>query len=372
MKKRLLVFASVITLCFVFSISKLSAQNQEYWREGFEPSPVTGTACDLITTSPTVTGGAYFNGNAGVWYGFNVYRTTGTGCPAGNNHVRYKNISGVTDSGYLVTPIVNFGIKELHFLRARASRSHTIYVTSDTLATTTNWTLVVGTPSSAVTVTCVDTTVMINSATAKRLKIISRPGTDTDIDSLWITSFSQILPVKFASISANRLNGLAKINWNIETEINTANYVIERSVDGANFSAIGAVDANNAGKYNFIDAASSDATSYYRIKAVDKDGSFAYSAVVFTTGDKQIATVTVYPNPITNKQVNVQLANLSKGNYSIEVYNNLGQAILSKAIQFDGGTTSLSLQLPISVNTGLYRLSVSNGVTRINKTISVQ
>ena len=44
--------------------------------------------------------------------------------------------SGV-DTAYVVTPIVGFGIKELHFFRTRASRGFGIYVTIDTLATTT-------------------------------------------------------------------------------------------------------------------------------------------------------------------------------------------------------------------------------------------
>ncbi|MFC4231138.1 T9SS type A sorting domain-containing protein [Parasediminibacterium paludis] len=181
-----------------------------------------------------------------------------------------------------------------------------------------------------------------------------------------------ILPVKFANISANKVSGIVKVSWNIETEINAASYTVERSVDGVSFIAIGTVVASNAGTYNFIDASSASATNYYRIKAVDRDGSFAYSAVVTTAADITTAAVNVYPNPIINKQVSVQLSNLIKGSYNIELFNNLGQAILSKAIQFDGGTTTFSLQLPISLNAGLYRLSVSNDATRINKTISVQ
>lgn len=185
------------------------------------------------------------------------------------------------------------------------------------------------------------------------------------------TTPSNTLPVTFDKISATKTTNGINIAWTILSEINTENYVVERSANGTSFSAVGSVDATNAGKYAYNDVSASG-NNYYRIKAIDKDGSFAYSAVVFTAADTKTATVTVYPNPITNKQVNVQLSNLSKGNYSIEVYNNLGQAILSKAIQFDGGSTSLSLQLPTSVNAGLYRLSVSNGVTRISKTISVQ
>ena len=86
-------------LSFVlFTLLSLNAisQNQVYWKEGFQPDATP--ACDLGTVAPTVTGGNYFNGNAGSWYGFNVYSTTGpTGsCPTGasNSHVRYKNISG--------------------------------------------------------------------------------------------------------------------------------------------------------------------------------------------------------------------------------------------------------------------------------------
>lgn len=375
MKKRLLTVTSVFALTLIFCTSNVNAQNQEYWREGFQSeqgSTLPTTNPTSITPTPTTNVEYYFSGVGGSWWGRNVYSTTGTGCPSGNSHPRFRNMgtTGTFDSGALVTPVVNFGIQEFHFLRARASRTYSIWVTSDTSALTSSWTLVALLPSWANT-TCADTTVVIGSATAKRLKIVTRPGLDVDIDSVYLTSVTQILPVKFANVSVSKVNSLTKISWNIESEINAANYVVERSVNGTSFSPVEIITTTNAGKYSYIDL-SALGSNYYRIKAVDKDGSYTYSAVVFTVADTKTAAVTVYPNPITNKQVNVQLSNLSKGSYSIEVYNNLGQAILSKAIQLDGGTTSLSLQLPTSVNAGLYRLSVSNGVTKINKTISVQ
>lgn len=181
------------------------------------------------------------------------------------------------------------------------------------------------------------------------------------------------LPLSFLNVSADVKAAGVQISWNTSNEINVANYSVEKSIDGRSFTSIATVLAKNnaTNSYNVIDPSITGA-AYYRIKAIDKDGSYTYSAVVFTVADTKTAAVTVYPNPITNKQVNVQLSNLSKGSYNIEVYNNLGQVILSKAIQFDGGTTSLSLQLPTNLNAGLYRLSVSNGVTKFNKTISVQ
>lgn len=375
MNKRLLKLLTLITLCVVVNCVDATAQNQVYWREGFEPapSPATLQACNLTTTIPTSSGGFYFNGNTGVWYGFNVFRTTGTGCPAGNNHVRYRNIIGVTDSGYLVTPIVNFGIKELHFLRARVSRFYSVWVTSDTLATTTNWTPVTPIRSFAGTQTCTDTTILINSATAKRMKLVCTPGLDTDIDSLFITSFAAIvLPVKFSSLAVSTNNGLAKVIWNIETAINTQNYEVQRSADGINFTTIGTVTATNTAKYTYIDAAATNTSNYYRIKAVDNDGTFLYSQVVHSVGKMQVPNLTVYPNPVINKQLNIQLSNLSEGSYQLKVFNTLGQVILNKAVQFVGGTTSFNLQLPTSTNAGLYKLAVSNGVTSFDKTLYVQ
>jgi hypothetical protein len=117
MKKNLRKFLLIAITSFI-GVTAFS-QNQVYWKEGFEPSPgdTSIPKCNLVTAAPTATGGTYFSGNGGVWYGKNVYRTTGTGCPAGNNHIRFKNISGVTDSGYLVTPIVNTELELLDHIQ---------------------------------------------------------------------------------------------------------------------------------------------------------------------------------------------------------------------------------------------------------------
>ncbi|MBP9214451.1 MAG: T9SS type A sorting domain-containing protein [Chitinophagaceae bacterium] len=359
---------TLVSLLSLFCVAGLNAQNQEYWREGFNPED----GCDLGTVAPTVTGGTYFIGGIGTWYAFNVYRTTGTGCPAGNNHVRYKNISGVTDSGYLVTPIVNFGINELHFLRARASRSYTIWMTSDTSALTSNWTVVDLARSSAATVTCVDTTIMVNSATAKRLKIVGRPGTDTDVDSIWITSFSAIVPVKFGAVNASLTNGLAKISWDVLLEINTEKYYIERSANGTEFATVGSFSANNAKAYSFIDAAPLNVTGFYRIKAVDKDGKLSYSNIVRLNSKKSDPEVMVTPNPITNGTVNLQLNNFTKSTYTISLFDASGRIAFTNKLNVEAGSSAQTLQLSNTIAKGMYQLQITNGSTKINKAVVVQ
>jgi hypothetical protein len=357
-------------LAFVLLSLNSMAQNQEYWREGFEPSATP--ACNLGTVSPTATGGLYFNGNVGSWYGFNVYRTTGTGCPAGNNHVRYKNISGVTDSGYLVTPIVSAGIQEFHMYRARASRSYTIWMTSDTSATTTNWTPVVLMKSSALTVTCVDTTVIIASATAKRLKIVGRPGTDSDVDSIMLTSFSAITPVTFGGISASAASNLVKLNFNIETEINTNSYIIERSTNGDVYTEVGTLKANHSVNYSWMDNSPNSGNNFYRIKAVDNNGTFQYSTVVRINIGKVKGGLNVYPNPVKGGQLNVELMGINKGEYKVRIYNMNGALVHTATILSEGTSLSKLVTLPNAMTAGNYTLEVTNGGFKTTKLISVQ
>ena len=189
-----LLFLFNLCILTLFNSYQIYAQNETYWTEEFTRTGVPNP-CNLSTTIPTSAGGAFFNGNAGTWYGFNVYSTSSIGCTSSSSldHVRFKNVSGVTDSSYVITPLVKFGIKELHFKRIRASRQYNIWVTEDESTTSTNWKpihKIINKSSSAI---CMDTMVLINEPNAKMLKIVCRPGTDTDIDDISLTSFYHIL-----------------------------------------------------------------------------------------------------------------------------------------------------------------------------------
>lgn len=188
MKKKLLNLSFSALLFFILPLDSLMAQtNVPYWIETF-----TGPACNLTTTAPTSSDvQGYFNGaNSGSWWGRNIFSTTGTACINNSaDHVRFKYIFDL-GWGTLVTPVVNNGIKEFHFTRNSASRRYYIYITNDTAANGLNWTLVVNLAPSANTILCQDTAILINSATAKRLKIVNLSAADSDIDSVWLTNFS--------------------------------------------------------------------------------------------------------------------------------------------------------------------------------------
>jgi hypothetical protein len=179
-------------------------------------------------------------------------------------------------------------------------------------------------------------------------------------------------PVKFGALNASLSNGLAKISWDVISEINTANYYIEKSDDGRSFASVGSLTATNAPKYSFVDNAPASAIGYYRIKAVDKDGTIGYSNTVKLNNKKSDAAIVVTPNPVTNGLLNLQMNNFSKSAYTVALYDFTGKQVFVKSVSVENGTSSQSIELPSSVTKGIYQLQVTNGAVKLNKSVVVQ
>lgn len=107
------------------------------------------------------------------------------------------------------------------------------------------------------------------------------------------------LPVRLISFGVVLQNKNPLLTWVTSNEENVSHFQIERSINGINFNVAGSI-ASQAGSnnktYRFADAASSSAVYYYRLKMIDRDGSFTYSYVVKIDLTKKIK-VQVIPNP---------------------------------------------------------------------------
>ncbi len=141
-----------------------------------------------------------------------------------------------------------------------------------------------------------------NSVSAVAIRQASSQA-DVVIDGIKIgtTWANSVLPITLKSISASFINNQAQINWQTTSEINAKHFSVEKSFNTTDFSSIGVVSAINAngGNYSFVDAAKSVSQQYYRLKLVDNDGSYKYSAVVAVNG-KETIQLQAYPNPVVN------------------------------------------------------------------------
>jgi len=164
------------------------------------------------------------------------------------------------------------------------------------------------------------------------------------------------------------------INWKISTEQDVDHYEIERSINSTLYKKIQTATALNIANsaYSFIDNYAVTGNNYYRIKIVSKDGSIQYSSITkITIGDVK-ATVSLYPNPIVARQVNLMMNNVAAGNYNISLYNTNGQQVMVQSIQHPGGTANISLQLPGSISAGMYQLRLSGKENNFTNSVIVK
>ena len=333
-----------------------------YFREGF------GDFSSISTEPPHKGGpiGYYAEGSSGTWYLFGTYRTSGTNCTAPHtaDHIRFQNGNGsgattpFSDSAYIVSPVFEYGVSEVRVFRSRASRRLHIFATTDTAATSTNWTNVgylhVDAPGSCTLESVIPIT---GGDNYKRLKIMARGGTDSDFDSITVVSVRDFsLPVKFSATQVNELNGSSQVTWNVASESNVKSYIIERSTNGINFEKVGEVAANRSTVYSFTDNNQPAGVVYYRITAVDLDGKLTISGVLKAAAKLSDKTLTINPSVVEGRTINIGLNRFEKGKLDVKIYNSVGQMIQTTSILNNSDFASFQISLNSQVSAGVYRV----------------
>ncbi len=171
-----------------------------------------------------------------------------------------------------------------------------------------------------------------------------------------------VLPVTFTSVTAVVKNSQVAVNWKTEAENNIAEYVVESSTDGSNFSKKGNVDAiinSTSNSYQWIDVSPAQNTNYYRIKAIEKDGTIRYSNIVKATITQAVvASMKIYPNPVTDNVINLQMINQQKGTYQITLTNAAGQALYTESKNNNSSSNTISVAPSMKLAAGIYQLEV--------------
>ncbi|MFC6999081.1 T9SS type A sorting domain-containing protein [Rufibacter roseus] len=177
------------------------------------------------------------------------------------------------------------------------------------------------------------------------------------------------LPVSLTRFDGVSRNGAVELEWSTATEINNDRFEIERSYDGKTFTKIGEVKgAGNATvniDYAYSDRQANQGTVYYRLRQVDFDGSFEHSKVIAVNHSGSATaggatTVSVFPNPVTNGQVNIRFAEAPKGNVMVRLIDLSGRVLHTKNL--GGGAPEVAMELQsLGLAKGIYMISITNG-----------
>jgi len=162
-----------------------------------------------------------------------------------------------------------------------------------------------------------------------------------------------------------------QLTWTTATETNNDYFVVEKSTNGLSFFELGTVDgAGNSTTekaYEYFDNNINEGVVYYRLRQVRFDGTAAYSKIIAISRGEMATVVNVFPNPsssdvvsvvaagddeikdvtltnylgqsvsvnidvITKNELKLNVSNLVKGAYVVEVKFKYGQSVFKKLI----------------------------------------
>ncbi|HYE54108.1 MAG TPA: hypothetical protein VD996_04665, partial [Chitinophagaceae bacterium] len=129
------------------------------------------------------------------------------------------------------------------------------------------------------------------------------------------------LPLKLEYFTAVYRNAEVALEWKTTQEINTHHFEIERSPGNSAFTLLASVPSKGNSSipqlYWSADPAPFSPLTYYRLKMVDKDGSFSYSPIVIVKKDLKTG-FSLFPNPVVSKVfVSLHVSNASKDTWML-------------------------------------------------------
>ncbi len=190
-----------------------------------------------------------------------------------------------------------------------------------------------------------------------------------------ITSFSsfgflaakiaKILPIKLTSFTATANKCAANLVWQVAHEENSSYYAVETSSNGREFTEVAKIVSNNSAngadyKYTYK---TDNGIHYFRLRSVDGNGKFAYSAINFANINCTNASgLTVSPNPTSEKIIVQGLA----GGSIITLYDLTGKILMQSKATGSSETIKISKYAK-----GIYLLQVkaANGESNTIKLI---
>ncbi len=165
-----------------------------------------------------------------------------------------------------------------------------------------------------------------------------RSGTNNDIYAQQV-GIGNVLPIELVSFSASQERSSVHIRWTTATEINGYGFDIQRNIirnlntDISSWESIGFVEgagtSTSPRQYSFEDKTVTPGIYSYRIKQIDKDGSFKYTQtaeVEVGSTPKQFSLSQNYPNPF-NPSTTLEFTFEQNGIATVKIYNMLGQQV---------------------------------------------
>ncbi len=187
-----------------------------------------------------------------------------------------------------------------------------------------------------------------------------------------------LLPVKLTRFEAIKNEQIIQLRWQTSSEINFKGFELERLIEKNSWEVIASIPSNgNSNKiinYDFNDLITDEMCCQhpinYRLRMVDKDGTFEYSKIIQVLPNENAYSdeFEIFPNPFSD-EFQLKFKNDFLQNYSsedgleIEIFNMLGIKVFAASYFKLEYTNSIKANIP----SGIYTIKIGNHLNRIIK-----
>jgi hypothetical protein len=145
----------------------------------------------------------------------------------------------------------------------------------------------------------------------------------------WIVKFApeDPLPVSLTTFIIQKEFNTTNLTWQTTSETRSNRFEVEHSTSGKSWNQIGTLstkgESSELQTYQFIHVSPVSGDNYYRLKMIDRDGSFTFSKVKYVKFDLDFDVI-VYPNPVIESiHLKVDWSKVVR----VQVLNSLGEIL---------------------------------------------
>ena len=132
--------------------------------------------------------------------------------------------------------------------------------------------------------------------------------------------------------NAGKTGQSSEINWTMFKDDFVEKYEVEVTDNKNNFIQLETIDAfgvNDSRNYQIFDRQPAQGENFYRLKVIQKDGDFYYSAPRQVNFNFGFESIYLYPNPA-NNLIYLAMRDFAGQKATVEIYNSIGQKMMSR------------------------------------------
>ena len=174
------------------------------------------------------------------------------------------------------------------------------------------------------------------------------------------------LPVTLLSFQGSLSKDQAQLNWSVADNQTGDYFEVEKSIDGKKFETVAIVSTTQAqGNASYQYKESAEASTYYRLKIVNKDNSVSYSKILLIKAQAagSNSSLALMQNPV-QQTLAFSFTSATITTNEIAVYNLVGAKVHVEKLLAQKGNNVVSLKLANNLTAGTYILEVRNNSER--------